>query len=388
MKKLCIYDSFDDLPAAYASLFDAAERSGGIFLGRSWFQHLAAHSFDPDTRLRLYGVESNTEPASVHAALVMRFQPRAPGWLAPNTLYAASNYYASLFSPVLNTAASDMKSGMDEDLRLLMQAVGSDAQGWDAVDMRPMAQDSPIFASCLRALHAAGMIPQTYFCFGNWYLQVQGRSYQEYFASLPSRLRNTVQRKSRQLESAGRVSIDIVTGPERLETTIQAYQQIYLSSWKGPEFYPNFIPGLIRQLAAEGKLRLGVAYVDQQPAAAQLWIVSEKTASIYKLAYDEQFAELSIGSILTARMMQQAIDTDRVDTVDYLTGDEPYKQDWMSHRRERWGIIAFKRSSARGMLAAARHIGGRLLKRYMRQVINAGKNLLRTLSGQSASGRT
>ena len=39
--------------------------------------------------------------------------------------------------------------------------------------------------------------------------------------------------------------------------------------------------------------------------------------------------------------MQHVIDTDHVEEVDYLTGDDAYKQDWMSHRRERIGLVAF-----------------------------------------------
>ncbi len=233
-----------------------------------------------------------------------------------------------------------------------------------------------------RALRAAGMVTQRYFCFGNWYLQVQGRSYQDYFATLPSRLRNTVQRKTRQLESAGRMRLSITTGNEGLDDAILAYQQIYQSSWKGAESHPEFVSGLIRMLASQGKLRLGVVYVDQQPAAAQLWILSHRVASIYKLAYDEQFAELSIGSILTAHMMRHAIDVDRVEQVDYLTGDETYKQDWMSHRRERWGIIAFRLSSAHGLLAAVRHIGGHALKRATQNATRLTKQAVKMTLGR------
>lgn len=56
--------------------------------------------------------------------------------------------------------------------------------------------------------------------------------------------------------------------------------------------------------------------------------MSGKTASIYKLAYQDKFADLSVGSILTARLMQHVIDIDGVTHVDYLTGDDAYKRDW------------------------------------------------------------
>ncbi|MES2072245.1 MAG: GNAT family N-acetyltransferase [Pseudomonadota bacterium] len=378
MKKVCIYDSLDALPAGYQALFEAAGQAGSIFLSLAWFSHLSASAFEPDTRLRIYGLESDAGRRQVHASLIMRFQTVRAGWWAPRALDAAANYYASLFSPVVNGAAADIQA----DLLMLAQAIRQDVPRWDVVDMHPMAYDTPLFDMSMRALRSAGMLTQSYFCFGNWYLPVQGRSYQEYFASLPSRLKNTVQRKSRQLESAGRISIRIVSGQEGLDEAILAYQQVYQSSWKGAESYPEFIPGLIRMLAGRGQLRLGIAHVDQQAAAAQLWIVNNNTASIYKLAYDEQYAELSIGSILTARMMQHVIDVDRVAEVDYLTGDEAYKQDWMSHRRERWGILAFRTNSWRGLLAATRHLGGHAVKSVAQQIMRSGEKAWRAALGR------
>ena len=95
----------------------------------------------------------------------------------------------------------------------------------------------------------------------------------------------------------------------------------------------------------------------------RLWIVHGGVASIYKLAYDERFAGLSVGTVLTARLMEHVIDGDGVRVVDYLTGDDAYKSSWMSHCRERRGLMAFNRRTPRGLLAAARHIGGRAAKR-------------------------
>jgi hypothetical protein len=38
----------------------------------------------------------------------------------------------------------------------------------------------------------------------------------------------------------------------------------------------------------------------------------------------------------------------------------------MSHRAERWGLIAFNPRTAHGLTAAARHFGGRALRMGMR----------------------
>ena len=64
-------------------------------------------------------------------------------------------------------------------------------------------------------------------------------------------------------------------------------------------------------------------------------------------------------------MMEHVLEVDRVHEVDYGIGDEPYKRDWMSHRRERVGLIAFNPRTARGLSGAIRHFGGRWVRKLI-----------------------
>jgi len=111
-----------------------------------------------------------------------------------------------------------------------------------------------------------------------------------------------------------------------------------------------FMPGLMRLCAAAGALRLGLVWLHGQPIAAQLWMVHGGRAEVYKLAYDEAFKGYSPGTVLTARLMQHVIEHDKVAEVDYLIGDDAYKTSWMSHRRERWGLVAYNQRSLTGMV--------------------------------------
>jgi len=65
-------------------------------------------------------------------------------------------------------------------------------------------------------------------------------------------------------------------------------------------------------------------------------------ASIFRLAYDEEWKRYSPGSILTAYLMRHVINIDKVEEIDFLTGNEPYKQDWMTERRERYRVHFIK----------------------------------------------
>lgn len=348
-----VYETLDNLPISHQELFKQnAQRT--FFLSLEWFQLLADSALAPNERPRIIVVE--TAEGSPLLALPVRVQSDGSG---KRELFSLSTYYSSYFSLIKSEQSDQLAAALKE----LAHHIYSETPTWDSLRISPMAQHESEFRELSSSLAEAGMSVQEYFCFGNWYSPVDGRSYADYLQALPSITRNTLTRKSKKLIKSGRARIEVVAGGERLEGAIAAYNQVYASSWKVPEPYPTFVPNLIRLCASKGWLRLGLVFVDDKPAAAQIWIVSNGTAAIYKLAYDEAFADLSAGTVLTATLMEHVIDQDKVTEVDYLTGDDPYKKQWMTHRRERWGIIAFNPRTVRGCVGIARHIGGHLLKR-------------------------
>ncbi|HEY5799449.1 MAG TPA: GNAT family N-acetyltransferase [Burkholderiaceae bacterium] len=339
------HTGFDTLPASSAALFGAA---GDPFSTIAWYRHLASSVLSEHGALRI-----ETAHTGASTLVMPLFVQRANR----RVLRSAANFYTSLYAPP--------HSG-DPAPAALAWARKAKAARWAKVELAPMDADAPLYGALADGLRQAGFITQRYFCFGNWYLPVAGRSYDAYAAALPSRLRHTLARKSRQLAAMPGFRIEILRSIDDVPRAVQAIHRVYGASWKDPEPYPSFMPGLVRLLAERGALRMGVAYLGNAPAAFQLWIVEGGVASIYKLAYDEAHARLSIGSVLTAALMRHAIDIDQVREVDYLTGDEPYKQDWMSHRRERWGLAAFNPATLQGLYGAVRHVLGRRLKRLLR----------------------
>ncbi|MGE5622855.1 MAG: GNAT family N-acetyltransferase [Bacillota bacterium] len=356
MARVLVYDSFDSLPASCAALFRRAAADSGVFLSLPWFRTLAAAALC-ESPLRIYALASDAD--TVHALMPMRAVTAHNRFFSVRQLTAAANFYTPLFAPLVADSVSG-QAGMEA----LARAIAAEKARWDTVALYPMDGDNRLYAATLSVFRAAGMAVQPYHCFANWYLKVDGRSFCEYAASLPPRLRNTLKRKEKQL-AGGRLRVEIITGGADLERGIEAYHAVYRASWKPPEAFPQFMPELIRCCAREGWLRLGVAYIDGQPAAAQVWIVAGGVASIYKLAYDQAFVKYSAGSLLTARLMQHVIDLDGVHEVDFRSGDDAYKRDWMSHRRERRGIIAFNLRTFKGIALAAVNLGGRAVKHIL-----------------------
>jgi len=353
-----VFSRLEELPEPFLNLFEEAGRQS-VFLTRPWFQHFAKTALDAGDEIRIYGICDAHRAGTPTGLFVARKLGGASRVFSLRKLAALTNYYSPFFAPHLgSTGGSD-----GEKLNTLATAIAGERPRWDAIEIRPLDVNAPYFSDFVQAFRAKGYVVQTFFYAGNWYEPINGRSFREYFEGLRSSVRNIAKSKNKKIERSERVRCEILQGMEGLERGIAAYNQVYAASWKVHEPYPEFIPGLIRTCAEQGTLRLGLAYVDGEPAAAQIWIVHAGIASIYKIAYDQKFRDLSVGTYLTTRLMEFAIDIDKVTEIDYLTGDDRYKRDWMSQRRERWGILALNPHTLRGALAIARHVGGRAAKR-------------------------
>lgn len=327
----------------------SSQSGAEYFCTIEWFETLAQHGLDPAGKLRLLLAEDSRTGTRLCLPLV-----------EGKTLTSMSNYYSSLYGPI-----GDIREVPFETWRALCRHIRRDASRWPIIDLQPLDASTPFCRDMIAALRAEGYSVDTYYRFGNWYLDVSGRSFDAYRGTLPSRLLHTIERGRRKLDREGDWNLTIHKHPEEdLEQAIADFERVYRQSWKQPEPHPDFIPNLCRAAAARGWLRLGIARLRGAPIAAQLWLVKDGKALIYKLAYDEAQSRFSPGSILSAALMQHAIDVDHVHEVDYLTGDDAYKRDWMSHRRERVGIVAFNLKTIRGLAAAGNHFLRKSIKRF------------------------
>lgn len=321
-----------------------ADRTDAVFQTESWFELLASHGFEKPVE----PIVLPLGPSEGGACLHLMSADGGRGALA------LSNYYTGLFGPVGPVAGL----GHDDWLRALQSVRATTAPvRWH---LHPLPENAAWSLDLERALQCCGYWTDRHFCFGNWYQPVPAGGFDAYWAARPSALRNTVARARKRLDKRGDWRLEIVTQPgPGLEAAIAAYVSVYNRSWKTPEPNPLFMPSLMRLAAGQGWLRLGLVWVDGAPVAAQLWLVAGGKASIFKLAYVQGQEKLSAGSVLSAELMRHVMDVDGVREVDFLSGDDAYKADWMAQRRERIGLVAFDQRQWRGWLAASRHHLGR-----------------------------
>jgi hypothetical protein len=198
------------------------------------------------------------------------------------------------------------------------------------VTLEPVPGEDGSAERLTRAFRTAGWQVAVEQCDINHVLPVSGRSFAEYWASRPGTLRTTLKRKAKKVETAVLTHFDAAVWAE--------YEAIYSASWKPAEDQPAMLRAFAEAEGAAGRLRLGVARAEGQAVAAQCWTVENGTAYIHKLAHLESHKHLSAGTTLSAALFAHVIDTDKVALIDFGTGDQSYKADWMEAVRPRFRI--------------------------------------------------
>lgn len=335
------YTSLDDVPAAIAERLSVAAGQSPVN-SMEWVACLIEHSQPDIDRFSLL-VVTDAAPGDHNGGRILALAGYRTNegrfWHSLTGIYSVE--YGPLLHP-LDAQAADLIGALARHLL-------SPEAGIDQLEIRFLKDDDPLATALDAALQAAGGFAERFFQYDNWHTRLDGHSYASFLAERPSRLRNTLKRRSRQIADDPDYRVEIVTDPT--PDHLAAYAQVYRKSWKGEEAAPGLIDAICRKAADYGGLRLGLLHHQETPVAAQIWLVAHGRALIYKLAYDETFKAASPGTVLSGRLFAHAIDQDRVTLIDYGVGNEAYKQDWMTERARVFGVRIFNRASGRARMA-------------------------------------
>jgi CelD/BcsL family acetyltransferase involved in cellulose biosynthesis len=363
------YASLDALPPAYSQLLNR-DGSGSVFHRHDWIRAYVEHVVSAGESLQLLGLEtSEAQPQ----ALIVGASSRAYHAHSGARVLAFSQPDAAPLAPLVaeGIAALDVYAHIARYAREMLPA-------YDVLRLQPLNRNSHACRGLVRVLREAGYLTQTFFKFPNCYQDVHGISSARFLQGLASRLRNTLRRKERRLKAFGASRIVLVTHSDELKVVIDDYDRVMAGSWKeGENIMPvEYLHAVMRCAAAAGALRMGLLYVDTEPAAAQFWVISAGVAYLYRTAYQIRFSELSVGTVLTWHVLCHLLDVDRVHQLDLGIGNDTYKKDWVSGERERCGVLAFNPGTFHGLKNAVRHIGGHAAKRVAKGLLHRGRTLL------------
>ncbi|MDT9597764.1 GNAT family N-acetyltransferase [Sphingosinicella rhizophila] len=320
----------DDLDAVERDAAGALDRRAqlSLFDRLSWFRLLARHCPPAGKFLGVRATDGNSR-----AWLFLAREGR--------TARAYSAWYSLRFGAIGDAA---LVPRLADALK---------REGLARIDLAPLDRALPLKDAFNGAGWMAFLTPATV----SWQVSTEDRDFAAYWAARPGKLRSTAARKAKS------ANLEIVIYDRFDEDAWSDYEAIYRASWKPHEGSPAFLRALAEQEGAAGTLRLGIARKDGEPVAAQFWLVEKGHATIHKLAYAEWAKPLSPGTVLGMAMFRHVIDRDRVKRIDYGTGDDGYKRDWMEERHILWRLTVFNPRTLSGLAGAARAAFSALVRR-------------------------
>lgn len=292
-----------------------------------WYQHLARFMGLTDSQCYMLGAD---QPGDNAAEWQLALYCSAGG----RQINSLSNYY----SPALGPKAPALPA----DWLQLFETVGKTYPAIQRLQLQPLTAGQQ---QQLQQLQVPGWGFFFSHCSDNWTARAEN-----YWQQRPSQLRNTIRRKRQKLVADGaHIDISQLATPE----LVAAYWQVYQHSWKPAEPNPDFINALLEQASHNRSLRLGVLWLQGRPVAAQCWLVADGVAAIYKLAQDQTFDHYSPGTVLTAALLDHVIEVDQVHTIDFLTGNDHYKAQWMDNMTPLYQLQAYRLNQPAALLQFA-----------------------------------
>jgi CelD/BcsL family acetyltransferase involved in cellulose biosynthesis len=160
-------------------------------------------------------------------------------------------------------------------------------------------------------------------------LRGEGRNWQAFLATQSSNFRQQARRRERRLARDHALRYRLAQEPARLEADLNALLRLHEARWAGvSRCFAGERATLHRAFAAKalerGWLRLWIAKLDGQPAAAWYGFRYGGAEWYYQAGRDPRHDKSSIGSVLLAHTIREALN-DGVDEYRLLRGAEPYK---------------------------------------------------------------
>jgi len=274
-------------------------------------------------------------------------------------------------------------------LSAFLEYLGRHRRAWDLIEHRDVLVDSPSIAALESLCGDGGIRIRRQSRTVAPYLALTG-TWEQFLDSKRGKFRSNLKYYRRLPERNGqKLTSGRVTWSDRT-LTVDDLASIELRSWKardgnlkvsteaGRAFYRRFCD----YLASRGSLEVWSAAIDGEPVAFILNIIFQGKCYHYNTCYDERFGNISPGVLLHAEAIANAYERDLTE-YDFLSGDEPYKDRWCSHRRSIEHLTLFHSGAAslvaQGALVEARWALKRstTLSRGRQRVLASARRILR-----------
>ena len=151
-------------------------------------------------------------------------------------------------------------------------------------------------------------------------------TYEDYLANaMSSKSRATMRRKLRKVCEKGEWSVRYATHNDgNIESYMDLLSEVEAKSWKQEsgtaiEMHPGllrFMKDTASHAAESNRMVLAIAFVDEKAVAGMYGLVNGQKLLIYKIGYDAQWREFSVGQLAMLDVIDHAIQNENITSVD------------------------------------------------------------------------
>lgn len=245
-------------------------------------------------------------------------------------------------------------------------------------------------AAAASALMAAGRRVHQQPRHASPFIRLDG-SLDEVLAARSANLRSQVRRRTRALESMGRLALTTTTDGANVATAFEAFVAVEGSGWKdragtalaADAAARRLYEGFAHRAAERGWLRIHLLTLDDRVLAGDFGIVIGDQAFMLKTGYDVEHADRSPGLVLRAEVIRHLIG-EGVRGYDLLGGADDYKLRWTDETRQRTTVRGF--AGIAGLAPEAWSRAGRPAAVRTRDLVRSAADAVRSHGAGAGAG--
>lgn len=235
-----------------------------------------------------------------------------------------------------------------ESLQSIFRYIHDAKKYWDIMYFRDISSDSQNLEFIKSAIGHTGMASGEIVGTMAPYMPKNG-NWDNYLASKSSKFRNNMRRIEKKLEKAGEFRItckNTVTSED-----VDAMHKIEERSWKTDAGSPRlgnqkackFFTEVLEKFSNNSWLDLWFLCLNQEPIAYSVNFAYRNKIFNYNVAYVSEHRNLYPGKALTVKTLEDAFNRNMTE-YDFLRGNEAYKSDWTSQKRDLYYLAAYRKS--------------------------------------------
>ena len=178
-------------------------------------------------------------------------------------------------------------------------------------------------------------------------------SWEQYLHAASRNFRRDLKRKEDRLRQEGDLSVVSITQPQDILAVLPELFAVDAESWKAEAGSARFAGEDVRMffrtallsMSENGQVEIWLARLDGSAIAFNLTILYGTKIYFYNGTYASSSGRHSPGFVLTGKMFRDACGRGLTE-IDFLRGEEVYKQRWTEEKRDCYQIVAGRKTPA------------------------------------------